>query len=111
MKVTSWRVGLIAILISLGAARSTYAQSQSFQFRCDEPKVPLRDQESTFQATFLPEQSLINLDDGRTLLMPQVVAASGTRYKNAGYIFSNKGNKAFITLNAQVIYQRSHGDY
>lgn len=97
MKVISLRVGLMAILMSLGTARSTYAQSQSFQYRCARNR--------TFQATFSPEQAIVNLDDGRTLLMRQIVSASGAIYKNAGYILSTKGNEAFITLNDQMIYQ------
>ncbi|HTL87910.1 MAG TPA: YbaY family lipoprotein [Leptolyngbya sp.] len=97
MKVKNLAVSSIAVLISMGAAQAASAQSQSFQYRCDQGRV--------FQAAFSPNDAVVNLQDGRSLQMRQVLSASGTRYKNAGYLLSTKGNEAFITLEGQMLYQ------
>lgn len=41
--------------------------------------------------------------DGTQLTLPQVVAASGTRYSNGNYTFWSKGDSAFIERNDRII--------
>lgn len=80
------------------AALPAHAQQQkTYQFQCNGGK--------NFRATFGAERAIAALDDGKSLLMRQVPAASGTQYKNAGYTLSTKGNEAFITLDTRTIYQ------
>ncbi|MBW4542814.1 MAG: YbaY family lipoprotein [Myxacorys chilensis ATA2-1-KO14] len=93
------RTNALTVLIAVTAVLPAYAQQQkAYSFQCSGGK--------NFQAVFSAEQAIAMLDDGKSLLMRQVLAASGTRYQNAGYTLSTKGNEAFITLNDQMIYQQ-----
>jgi len=50
----------------------------------------------------------LNLSDGRTMTLPQVISASGARYARSNddesFVFWNKGNTAFITEKGSMTY-------
>ena len=62
----------------------------SVTFNCSENK--------TIQALFFKEKVELTLSDGRNMLLPQAISASGARYANAdeSFVFWNKGNTAFV---------------
>ena len=68
-------------------------------FACPENK--------TIYAEFVKNQVKLKLSDGRELILPQTISASGARYANADetFIFWNKGNGAFIEENEFTTYQ------
>lgn len=53
----------------------------------------------TIQAIFFKDKVKLGLSDGRDLVLPQVISASGARYANSdeSIVFWNKGDSAFIT--------------
>jgi membrane-bound inhibitor of C-type lysozyme len=63
-------------------------------FSCEQGK--------TIGATFYQTKVDLVLSDGRKLMLPQAMSASGARYANAdeSFVFWNKGNTAFITEGA-----------
>lgn len=92
------RTNALAVLMAVTAVLPAYAQQQKvYPFQCSGGK--------SFQAVFSADRAIATLDDGKSLLMRQVLSASGTRYQNAGYTLSTKGSEAFITLNNQTLYQ------
>jgi len=68
-------------------------------FSCPENKA--------IYAEFVKNQVKLKLSDGRELILPQTISASGARYANADetFIFWNKGNGAFIEENEFTTYQ------
>jgi membrane-bound inhibitor of C-type lysozyme len=64
------------------AAAQTY-----LQYRCDDG--------AQFQAVFVEKSRAAYLQlDGKALILPQRLAASGARYKKSGVTFWIKGNEA-----------------
>ena len=49
----------------------------------------------------------LSLSDGRTLILPQTISASGARYANTNesFVFWNKGNTAFVEEGGVTTYQ------
>lgn len=60
--------------------------------------------EGVVQATYLDHKVHLALPDGRSFVLPQVVAASGIRFSNGKVEFWSKGPNAFVTENNQTIY-------
>jgi membrane-bound inhibitor of C-type lysozyme len=60
--------------------------------------------EGIIQATYLDHKVQLALPDGRSFVLPQVVAASGIRFSNGRVEFWSKGPNAFVTENNQTIY-------
>ncbi len=52
----------------------------------------------SIQAAFFKDQVALSLSDGRKILLPQAISASGARYANAdeSFVFWNKGDTAFV---------------
>lgn len=52
----------------------------------------------SIQAIFFADKVELSLSDGRNMLLPQAISASGARYANSdeSFVFWNKGNTAFI---------------
>ncbi len=72
-------------------------------FVCDAGK--------TIVASFIngPQASVkLSLSDGRELILPQALSASGARYANRdeSIVFWNKGNTAFIEEGGKATYSR-----
>lgn len=57
-------------------------------------------------AQFAGNQVKLTLSDGRSIVLPQVISASGARYANANesFVFWNKGKGAFITEDGTLTY-------
>ncbi len=53
------------------------------------------------------DKVIILLSDGRQLMLPRAISASGARYANAdeSLVFWNKGDSAFIDENGTITYQ------
>jgi membrane-bound inhibitor of C-type lysozyme len=53
----------------------------------------------SIEASFFSDKVALKLSDGRTMTLPQAMAASGARYANKDetFVFWNKGNTAFVT--------------
>jgi membrane-bound inhibitor of C-type lysozyme len=53
----------------------------------------------SIDATFYANSVSLKLSDGRSLMVPQAMSASGARYANKDetFVFWNKGDTAFIT--------------
>jgi membrane-bound inhibitor of C-type lysozyme len=62
------------------------------RFDCGDIVVPV-----VFEATF----AVVTVP-GRSLIVPQVIAASGARYAEAGVEFWNKGTEATLTIGDRV---------
>jgi len=71
-------------------ARSELPNIQAV-FTCDEGKTIA----ASFYTGTHSRVSLV-LSDGRTLVLPQAISASGARYADDSVVFWNKGNTAFI---------------
>ena len=95
-----------SILILLGL-------SAFYLYKKFSPKIPIVEQpvnevinnvtfncasSKNIQAIFYKDKVDITLSDGRNMILPQVISASGARYSNAddSFIFWNKGDGAFI---------------
>jgi membrane-bound inhibitor of C-type lysozyme len=52
----------------------------------------------TIHAIFFKEKVELTLSDGRNMLLPQAISASGARYANTdeSFVFWNKGDTAFV---------------
>jgi membrane-bound inhibitor of C-type lysozyme len=89
------RARLVAALLfsTISAAVTADTQSISASFACDGGKKI----QATFATGPQPSVTLI-LSDGRHLVLPQAVSASGARYANRddSFVFWNKGRTAFI---------------
>lgn len=53
----------------------------------------------SIEATFYANSVSLKLSDGRSLMVPQAMSASGARYANKDetFVFWNKGDTAFVT--------------
>lgn len=60
--------------------------------------------EKSFSATFGDEAVSLALDDGRTLVLPRAVAASGMRYEDGDVLFVGKGDDAQLEEGGVVTY-------
>ena len=58
-------------------------------------------------AIYDQERVSLKLSDGRSLELPQVIAASGIRYANEdeSFVFWSKGRDAFIDENGEMTYR------
>lgn len=77
-------------LLSVGSAVAE-APISTVRFECADDK--------SIEATFYADKVALNLSDGRSMELPQVISGSGTRYANAdeSFVFWSKGDTAFIT--------------
>lgn len=60
--------------------------------------------EGVVRATYMDRKVCIVLPNGRKFVLPQAIAASGTRFSNGRIEFWSKGANAFVTENKKVIY-------
>lgn len=90
---------LLLFLIGPAMAADTHAISAAFS--CDGGKKI----EAVFTTGPKPGVQL-SLSDGRHLVLPQAVSASGARYTNRdeSFVFWNKGRTAFIEEGGQRTY-------
>lgn len=56
-------------------------------------------QGKSIEASFYADKVDLKLSDGRSMTLPQAMAASGARYanKDESFVFWNKGDTAFVT--------------
>jgi membrane-bound inhibitor of C-type lysozyme len=91
------------VLLSLGISAAATADTHniSASFLCDGGKKI----QATFTTGSQPTVQL-SLSDGRHLVLPQAVAASGARYTNGdeSFVFWNTGRTAFIEEAGQRTY-------
>ena len=68
-------------------------------FNCDNGK--------NIHAIFFDEKVELTLSDGRSMLIPQAISASGARYANQdeSFVFWNKGDTAFIQEGNATTYE------
>ncbi|MCE9628620.1 MAG: MliC family protein [Candidatus Vogelbacteria bacterium] len=96
---------LVILIVLVGGLIYAYEQGllsrltdngRAFVFTCAEGE--------TIKATFANSQVDLVLSDGRTLILPQVMSASGARYANTeeSFVFWNKGNTAFVEENGKM---------
>jgi membrane-bound inhibitor of C-type lysozyme len=93
---------LVALLfVSISAAMAADTRSISASFVCDGGKKI----QAVFTTGSQPSVQL-SLSDGRRLVLPQAVSASGARYTNRdeSFVFWNKGRTAFIEEAGQRTY-------
>jgi membrane-bound inhibitor of C-type lysozyme len=60
--------------------------------------------EGVVKVTYMDRKVRLILPDGREFVLPQAVAASGTRYSNGRIEFWSKGPNAFVTESNKTIY-------
>jgi len=94
-------IAIVALLLLVGVggyyAYKNYSPVPSevpvniVTFSCEQGK--------TVGAVFYKTKVDLTLSDGRKLMLPQTISASGARYTNASqsFVFWNKGNTAYIT--------------
>lgn len=75
----------------LNVAKDGEGVVNSALFKCADNK--------SIQAIFFKDRVELTLSDGRNMLLPQAVSASGARYANTdeSFVFWNKGDTAFVT--------------
>ena len=63
--------------------------------------------DKTINAQFRSSSVDLQLNDGRTMTLPQAISASGARYANAdeSFVFWNKGDTAFVTEGSETTFQ------
>lgn len=84
MRYNTWLT--LAALYGLTFSQSAAAQTY-LQYRCDDG--------AQFQATFVEKSRAAYLQlDGKALILPQRLSASGARYKKSGVTFWIKGDNA-----------------
>jgi len=94
---------LIAIIILVALVIGGYFLWQMYGQAPSEVPVAIAtfscEQGKTIGATFYSKSVNLILSDGRKLVLPQAISASGARYANAdeSFVFWNKGNTAFIS--------------
>ncbi len=86
-----WVPGLVDRIL---VAQGYVSPSKTVTFRCDLSK--------SIVATFYPADDkfvILTLSDGRNIVVPHALSASGARYAkpDESFVFWNKGNTAFIT--------------
>jgi membrane-bound inhibitor of C-type lysozyme len=81
-------VGSAALLIA--APVHAEAPVAVAKFACKQGK--------SIEATFYADRVALKLSDGRSMTLPQAMAASGARYanKDESFVFWNKGDTAFV---------------
>lgn len=88
--------------------------------KIDSPENPVSNQADIIEAEFScpsgqnigaaffngPDSRVeLSLSDGRKMILPQVISASGARYANDdSFVFWNKGDGAFIEENGQITF-------
>ena len=93
---------LIAIIVLVALVIGGYFLWQMYGQAPSEVPVAIAtfscEQGKTIGATFYSKSVNLILSDGRKLVLPQAISASGARYANAdeSFVFWNKGNTAFI---------------
>ncbi|MCX6736566.1 MAG: MliC family protein, partial [Candidatus Parcubacteria bacterium] len=62
--------------------------------------------DKTIGAQFRSSSVDLQLNDGRTMTLPQAISASGARYANAdeSFVFWNKGDTAFVTEGSETTF-------
>lgn len=99
----------IAALVLIAAALTIYFVSNNKKgnsenaistatFNCNNGK--------NIHAIFFDEKVELTLSDGRSMLIPQAISASGARYANQdeSFVFWNKGDTAFIQENNNTTF-------
>jgi membrane-bound inhibitor of C-type lysozyme len=91
----------VLLLFLTGAAMAADTHTISAAFSCDGGKKIA----AVFTTGSKPSVQL-SLSDGRHLVLPQAVSASGARYTNRdeSFVFWNKGRTAFIDEGGQHTY-------
>jgi membrane-bound inhibitor of C-type lysozyme len=81
-------LGVAALFASPALAETPVATAI---FKCQGGK--------SIDATFYANSVSLKLSDGRSLMVPQAMSASGARYANKDetFVFWNKGDTAFVT--------------
>jgi membrane-bound inhibitor of C-type lysozyme len=82
-------VGSAVLLIAAPALAETPVAVA--KFNCKQGK--------SIEASFYADKVNLKLSDGRSMTLPQAMAASGARYanKDESFVFWNKGDTAFVT--------------
>jgi membrane-bound inhibitor of C-type lysozyme len=95
------RLAAALLLFTISVAVAADTQDVSASFACDGGKKI----QAIFATGSQPSVTL-TLSDGRHLVLPQAVAASGARYTNRdeSFVFWNKGRTAFIEEAGQRTY-------
>jgi membrane-bound inhibitor of C-type lysozyme len=86
---------MITGLFLIGALITAPAHAEAAvavaKFACEQGK--------SIEASFYADKVDLKLSDGRSMTLPQAMAASGARYanKDESFVFWNKGDTAFVT--------------
>ncbi len=96
-------VGVIIYIVSTNKSAPQKATNDNniiadVTFNCDNNK--------SIHALFFNEKVELTLSDGRNMLIPQAISASGARYANQdeSFVFWNKGDTAFIEENGTITF-------
>lgn len=87
------RVGLVALLLAVAAACARAATEID-----PGSSVLFAGEGMRLTAMFKEGAVELILSDGRSLLLPQGISASGARYTDGETLFWNKGDEAYLTL-------------
>jgi membrane-bound inhibitor of C-type lysozyme len=88
------RAAVLAIAVLCAQLALAATPTAVATFTCESGK--------TIGASFYADKVELELSDGRSLSLPQVMSGSGARYanKDESFVFWSKGNTAFITEGA-----------
>lgn len=73
-------------------------------YKCDDNK--------SIQAIYQPNRVMLQLSDGRSIVVEQAISADGARYANSdeSFVFWNKGDTAFIQEGQSTTFADCNGD-
>ena len=87
------RVATLTMLAALMVVTAAHAEAPVAvaKFTCTQGK--------SIEPSFHADKVDLKLSDGRSMTLPQAMAASGARYanKDESFVFWNKGDTAFVT--------------
>jgi membrane-bound inhibitor of C-type lysozyme len=88
LSFTAFAIAAAVLVASAALAETPVATAV---FKCQGGK--------SIDATFYANSVSLKLSDGRSLMVPQAMSASGARYANKDetFVFWNKGDTAFVT--------------
>ncbi|MFB2894231.1 MliC family protein [Aerosakkonemataceae cyanobacterium BLCC-F50] len=96
MKTIKLAAFLLPAVVAIASLPATAEQQQVVRYQCNNGR--------SFQAQYLPETAQVKLGENESLTLKQIPAASGVRYTDDRTTLFTKGDRAFIQVENQVVF-------
>jgi len=113
LRKVTWYSQLLAVILFVGVFFLGYWLGTKRDMHSSEPTVEFPvdvsyacSDEKSLIAVYEEDRVSLKLSDGRDVMLPQTIAASGIRYANEdeSFVFWSKGNDAFVEENGTTTY-------